>query len=189
MFLIIAAMGAPHVVFPTRPDRNSKESASKRAVVKGLLPGARRAIKLHSSSMLISKPAGSPSSENPMAEEYAVSVNNAINKAKTDVEKQKIKDNTTANFGGIVGGALGSAAFNIPLGWADLLTMNEEAVARGQITEKNVLSPFQKLETYNEDISQELNQKGSFKESIPVIGGMGFGDSGRSPRRHYYIAW
>ena len=125
------------------------------------------------------------------AEEYAISVNNSINKADTEKQKEELQDKTNANFGTVVGGVVGNAVLGIPSGWADLMTINAEAVARGQITDKNILSPFQMLEAYNEDITKELNQKGTIDDAvnkaldkfnvnidadIPVIGDKGWGE-------------
>ena len=57
--------GAPQVTFPTRPERNSGRSSSRRAVAVGLLPGARRFKKACRASRSMGNPGGTPSMVTP----------------------------------------------------------------------------------------------------------------------------
>ena len=109
------------------------------------------------------------------AEKYAIAVNNAINKAKTQAESEEIRNNISANFGGAVGTAVSSILLS-PSGGADFLYDLAEGVARGQITEKGYLSPYERSQVALEDVATELNQKGTVNENVPIIGGKGWGD-------------
>ena len=69
--LVIGTKGddsdAPHVTSPTRPERNSGASASRRAVDVASRPGARRSRNACRAARSIAKPAGRPSIVTPMA--------------------------------------------------------------------------------------------------------------------------
>ena len=111
------------------------------------------------------------------AEEYAVSVNNSINKAKKDEQRKAVTEKATSSLGQ---GALqtAGAVLTAPLGGADFLADLAESVARGQITERDGnLTPFEYSQAVTEGVSTHLNDRyGTLNEDIPIIGGKGLGD-------------
>lgn len=123
-------------------------------------------------------------SDKKAAEEYAAKVNNAINKAKTDAEREEIKKGVSESFDKSTGTAFVDAAgktlgsvVNSTLGGADFLYDLAEQAARGQITEKDYLSPFERSQVGAEAVANELNTRGgTIKEDVPIIGGKGWGD-------------
>ena len=123
-------------------------------------------------------------SDKKAAEEYAAKVNNAINKAKTDAEREEIKKGVSESFDKSTGTAFVDAAgktissvANSAIGGADFLYDLAEKTARGQITEKDYLTPFERSQVGTEAVANELNTRGgTIKEDVPIVGGKGWGD-------------
>jgi Ni,Fe-hydrogenase III component G len=115
--------------------------------------------------------------------EYAYAVNTALAKQAEQEEIAKIQNWATQNLGtGILGtaGAIASA----PLGLADYVYDMLENGTLGHISEGDGnITPFEYSQAVTSGISNELNGVDEFgvaqnvlPESIPVIGGKGFGD-------------
>ncbi len=106
------------------------------------------------------------------AAKYAEAVNNKINRAAADAQKEAIMlragDKKIKNTAEAI--LLGSTAL------ADVVDNLAEFEARGTITQKNNLTPYDMSQAKVEGISKKLNELGKIKENIPVIGGKGFGD-------------
>ena len=110
------------------------------------------------------------------AYEYAIQVNDSINKAKEDEAKGKIRNSATDNV--LSGGAnwLGAVA-TAPLGLADWLDAVIETSVRGSTTNKGTLTPHDYSQTVTEAQTEALNEwSGTLPSNIPVIGGKGAGD-------------
>jgi len=110
------------------------------------------------------------------AYEYAIGVNNQIAEKKANKEKAGVVDSATDNFWS---GALHTAGAiaTAPLGLTDYVDNLIETSARGTITQKPSLTPFDYSQAVTEGISTELNENyGTLNENIPIIGGKGWGD-------------
>ena len=104
---------------------------------------------------------------------YAEEVNNAIAAEKKQGQVAQIQENAIDNPLRATAGALISS----PLGMVDYLDAMVESNARGTITEKGTVTPFEYSQAVTGGISQHLNdQYGTLNEDIPVIGGKGLGD-------------
>lgn len=111
-----------------------------------------------------------------MADSYGLAVNNYYNR----IDRRQ-QEEATAEFGknhkvlSTVGSVTGNA---LGFGTADFLADGIEAIARGTITEKDYVTPFQALGNATGAVAQDLNEKyGTIREDIPVIGGRGWGDA------------
>lgn len=111
-----------------------------------------------------------------MADSYGLAVNNYYNKIERRKQEEEAaefgKDHKKLSFAGsVAGNAMG-------LGMADLVMNGIESAARGTITEKDYMTPFQALGNATGAAAQDLNEKhGTIREDIPVIGGRGWGDA------------
>ena len=107
---------------------------------------------------------------------YAEEVNNALASQEKAPQIQKIQEQATGGFWQGAGHTAG-ALLTAPLGLADYLDNLAEFNARGRITEKGGVTPFEYSQAVTSGISQNLNDKyGTLNENIPVIGGKGLGD-------------
>ena len=110
------------------------------------------------------------------AGEFATMINNIDNREKTDKQKKAIADWTTKNFGTGLGGTLAALILS-PTAIADYADNIAEYLGRGQITEKDHLSPFDVSQAFTGGISEELNElSGTIDKSVPIFGGKGLGD-------------
>lgn len=114
--------------------------------------------------------------EREMADSYGLAVNNYY----SQIDRRQ-QEEATAEFGknhkvlSTVGSVTGNA---LGFGTADFLADGIEAIARGTITEKDYVTPFQALGNATGAVAQDLNEKyGTIREDIPVIGGRGWGDA------------
>ncbi|MBQ4326963.1 MAG: hypothetical protein IJC32_00940 [Clostridia bacterium] len=110
------------------------------------------------------------------ASEFAITVNESIAEEKEGKTSKKIKDWVTQNLGtGILGTA--GALLLSPTAIADVTDNLAEYVARGRITKKGALSPFDVSQAITGGITEELNETyGTIDEKVPVVGGKGLGD-------------
>ena len=117
---------------------------------------------------------GSLYNESPTkAYEYAKKVNNSIAQAEDEKQTAAVKKKALSNPVGHTAGAILTA----PLGLADYLDNLAELNARGEVTEKPGLTPFDYSQTVTSSIGENLNEKhGTLNEDIPIIGGKGWGD-------------
>ena len=106
---------------------------------------------------------------------YAAQVNDRINAIKRQEEQQAVQDWVGKNFGTGVAGTVG-AVLTSPLGLADYLDNLVEYGARGFITQKGSLSPFELGQAAQSGVANKLNEFGVLDEDIPIIGGKGWGD-------------
>ena len=107
------------------------------------------------------------------AYEYAKKVNNSIAQAEDEKQTAAVKAKALSNPVGHTAGAILTA----PLGLADYLDNLAEYNARGEVTEKPGLTPFDYSQTVTSSIGENLNEKhGTLDEDIPIIGGKGWGD-------------
>ena len=105
---------------------------------------------------------------------YAEELNNAIANEKKQGQVKQIQEDAISNPVRDTAGAL----LTSPLGIADYLDALVESTARGTITEKGTVTPFEYSQAVTGGISQHLNdQYGTLNEDIPVIGGKGLGDA------------
>lgn len=105
--------------------------------------------------------------------EYAKKVNNSIAQAEDEKQTAAVKKKALSNPVGHTAGAILTA----PLGLADYLDNLAELNARGEVTEKPGLTPFDYSQTVTSSIGEDLNKKhGTLNEDIPIIGGKGWGD-------------
>ena len=107
------------------------------------------------------------------AYEYALEVNNALNAGEKQEKLDKISDSAKDNK---VGHTLGAIAAS-PLGLADYLSDLTESAARGTITQKEFVTPFEYSQAATGAIAQDLNEKGgTIDEDVFILGGKGWGD-------------
>ena len=107
------------------------------------------------------------------AYQYAIEVNNSLNAGEKQEKLDKISDSAKDNKVGHTLGALAAA----PLGLADYLSDLTESAARGTITQKEFVTPFEYSQTAQGAIAQDLNEKGgTIDEDVFILGGKGFGD-------------
>ena len=105
--------------------------------------------------------------------EFAEKVNNSLAKAEKQEQLEQIQEGAISNPVAHTVGALATA----PLGLADFLDDVAEYTARGRITEKEFITPFEYSQAVTGGISENLNEEyGTLNENIPVIGGKGWGD-------------
>ena len=105
--------------------------------------------------------------------EYATNVNNAISAEEANKQREKIRELATKSP---IIHTIGSVAVS-PLGLADYLDNLVEYAARGTITDKDYVTPYDYSQEVRGAISNDLNTKyGTLNEKIPVIGGKGLGD-------------
>jgi hypothetical protein len=110
-----------------------------------------------------------------MAYEYATGVNDKYASKKYEKQKGNVISSATDNFGAGFGHTVGSI-LAAPMGLVDFMDNLAEYSARGTITQKDFLTPFDYSQTVTEGISTKLNEYGTLNEDIPVIGGKGWGD-------------
>ena len=107
------------------------------------------------------------------AYQYAIEVNNSLNAGEKQEKLDKISDSAKDNK---VGHTLGALAAS-PLGLADYLSDLTESAARGTITQKEFVTPFEYSQAAQGAIAQDLNEKGgTIDEDVFILGGKGFGD-------------
>lgn len=110
------------------------------------------------------------------ANEYAQQVNNFLSAQKKAGQRAQIQEKATDNFVGGAAHSIGALAAS-PFGLADYLDALAEFNARGTVTEKENITPFEYSQAVTEGVSKHLNEEhGTLNESIPVIGGKGWGD-------------
>lgn len=110
------------------------------------------------------------------AYEYAKEVNDDIAEKKANKEKAGVVGSATDNGLAGAGHTIGAIAA-APLALADYMDNLIEQSARGTITKKQSLTPFDYSQAVTEGISTELNENyGTLDEDIPIIGGKGWGD-------------
>ena len=108
--------------------------------------------------------------------EYAEQLNNSIDAAQNEEQREQIRQDAT---GSAMGGALHTAGALLaaPLGLADYLNEIAEYSARGKVTEHGGLTPVEYSQAVTGGVAEHLNeQHGTLDERIPVIGGKGWGD-------------
>ena len=107
------------------------------------------------------------------AYKYAEQVNNQINALEKYEQQQAIGTAASQNIGIGTLGAIASA----PMGMGDFLDDLIEYSARGTITQKDYLSPFEMGQAAQSGIANHLNKKyGTIGEDTWVLGGKGWGD-------------
>ena len=105
--------------------------------------------------------------------EYATEINNALNAGEKQEKLDEISDSAKDNK---VGHTLGALAAS-PLGLADYLSDLTESAARGTITQKEFVTPFEYSQAAPGAIAQDLNENGgTIDEDVFILGGKGFGD-------------
>lgn len=110
------------------------------------------------------------------AGKYASQVNNYLNAMKRQAQEQAVDEEATKGFWSSLG-ATGKSILTAPLGFGDFLDNVAEYAGRGTITEKPTLTPFGEGQAATAAIAKKLNENGgTLDESIPVIGGKGWGD-------------
>ena len=110
------------------------------------------------------------------AYEYATNLNNTKALAKKGEQKAWIADSATSGFWAGVGHTLASIG-TAPMGLSDYMDDLTDSVAGRPIIEESYVSPFEYSQTVQGSIGTELNEQfGTLDESIPVIGGKGWGD-------------
>ena len=108
--------------------------------------------------------------------DFAEETNNKNNKAKEEAKIKEIQDSATDNLGAGIGHTLGAIA-TAPLGLADYLNDLAMANAGRDIAPDGNVSPFEYSQAVTGGISEHLNEQGgTIDESIPIIGGKGWGD-------------
>ena len=107
------------------------------------------------------------------AYEYALEVNNALNAGEKQEKLDKISDSAKENKVGHTLGALPASM----LGLADYLSDLTESAARGTITEKEFVTPFEYSQAATGAIAEDMNEKGgTIDEDVFILGGKGWGD-------------
>jgi hypothetical protein len=106
---------------------------------------------------------------------YAEQVNNQINAGAQYNQQQAVGNWASQNIGTGTLGTLGAIA-TAPLGLADFLDNMVEYSARGTITQKGTLSPFDMGQAAQSGIANKLNEAGTLDEDLFIIGGKGWGD-------------
>ena len=107
------------------------------------------------------------------AYEYAFEVNNALNAGEKQEKLDKISDSAKENKVGHTLGALPASM----LGLADYLSDLTESAARGTITQKEFVTPFEYSQAATGAIAEDLNEKGgTIDEDVFILGGKGWGD-------------
>ena len=116
-------------------------------------------------------------SEDPSkAYAYAEQVNNQINAMAQYDQQQAVGNWTSQNVGTGILGTLGAIA-TAPLGMADFLDNIVEYSARGKITQKGVLTPFDLGQAAQSGVANSLNESyGTIDDDVFLFGGKGLGD-------------
>ena len=110
------------------------------------------------------------------AGKFAEEINNQLNAQEKEEQKKKVQESATDSFWGGATHTAG-ALLTAPLGLADYLSDIAEYNARGTITEKAGMTPFEYSQAVTSGVSEHLNEEyGTLNEDIPVIGGKGLGD-------------
>ena len=109
------------------------------------------------------------------AYDYARKVNDAIKGAKEQQQRQRIAENATKNVWAGAGNTA-AALLTAPTAIGDFMDNIAEAAGRGTITKKGMLTPYDYSQAVTGGISQKLNEYGTIDESVPVLGGRGWGD-------------
>ena len=115
--------------------------------------------------------------ERQKATQYAIAVNNMLDKQAEDAKIKEIQESATGNFFAGVGHTLGAIA-SAPLGLADYLGDLIYQGAVGYIPQADgEITPFEYSQAVTGGVSHYLNDAGgTLNENIPVIGGKGWGD-------------
>ncbi len=110
------------------------------------------------------------------AENYAIRVNNEI---KSEIKHKTLEDignSATSGFWAGLGHTAASLA-TAPLAYADLMSDIAEYNARGTITQKDYVTPFEYSQEVQGSISNKLNEmSGTLDKDLLLIGGKGLGD-------------
>ena len=107
---------------------------------------------------------------------FAESTNKQNNEAKEKAETEKIQSSATSDFWSGAGHTIGAIA-TAPLGMADFLYDLALSTAGRDIAPDGNISPFEYSQAVTGGISQDLNDTyGVIDESVPIIGGKGWGD-------------
>ena len=110
------------------------------------------------------------------AYKYAETTNNKIDAGAEEDALKKISESATSGFWAGAGHTLGAIA-TAPMGLADYLNDLAMANAGRDIAPDGQVSPFEYSQAVTGGISSNLNEKGGvLDESIPIIGGKGWGD-------------
>ena len=111
------------------------------------------------------------------AGKFAEEINNQLNAQEKEEQKKKVQESATDSLWGVATHTAG-ALLTAPLGLADHLSDIAEYNARGTITEKAGMTPFEYSQAVTSGVSEHLNEEyGTLNEDIPVIGGKGLGDA------------
>ena len=107
---------------------------------------------------------------------YAEQLNNEYASYEKYLQQQGIQEAATKSGWSGVGHTLGAIA-TAPLGLADYLDDLAEYSARGTITQKSIVTPFEYSQAVQSGISNKLNEKyGTVNDDAFIIGGKGLGD-------------
>ena len=116
------------------------------------------------------------------AYEYAEQVNNSINAKEKYTQMQAIQSAATNSGWGMLGNTLGAIA-TAPLALGDFLDDLVEYSARGTITQKPGVTPFEYSQAVQSGVANELNgvdengvAQNVLPDWVPVVGGKGLGD-------------
>ena len=106
---------------------------------------------------------------------FAERTNKENNKKKEEAEIQKIKDYATTEVGLGIGHTIGAIA-TAPLKMADFLANLAYANAGREIAPDGAITPGEYSDAVTGGITEHLNEYGVIDESVPIIGGKGWGD-------------
>ena len=107
---------------------------------------------------------------------YAEQLNNYYNSAEKYAQQQGIQATASKDGWSMAGHTLGAIA-TAPLGLADYLDDLAEYSARGTITQKNMITPFEYGQAAQSGIANKLNEmSGTIDDDVWVLGGKGLGD-------------
>ena len=107
---------------------------------------------------------------------YAERTNAAVNKREEEKQIDAIQRDATEDFGS----GFAHTVYAIPtasFGAVDFLSDLAHNVAGKKIVSDGIISPFEYSQAVTEGIATDLNEKGgTIDESVPIIGGKGWGD-------------
>ena len=110
-----------------------------------------------------------------LAYNFAEETNKRNNKAKEEAAIKEIQESATSSFGAGLGHTIGAIAA-APLKMADFLGNLAYANAGREITDDGSITPGEYSDAVIGGISTHLNEYGTLNESVPIIGGKGWGD-------------
>jgi hypothetical protein len=117
------------------------------------------------------------SSDRNKATEYATEINKYNNEVKESEILRKIAEQSTSSFWAGAGNTLGAIA-SAPLGLVDTLyNLALASAGRELVVADGMVTPFEYSQAVTGAIGTNLNNEyGTLDESIPIIGGAGWGD-------------